>query len=435
MNELERAIEAITYENKKFLVEDIKQIIEQKEEAIPYLRGAIEKAIEETDELDEDYQLHFYGLFLLGQFQDRECFPEIIRLVSLSEDVVDYLLGDLITNGLDSILYHTYNGDIELLKQTAVNEEIDGFVRGDILHVMGQLYLDGDLEEGEWKSFIRESVYKGKSFSYFYNSVIDMICKCHFVDMLPEIRYILDEELYGDAGEEEYDFCIDKMFEYKEDERHFCKPSIDIVQELKSWAMFQEASGTEAEMKKLDQKLMRELNQPARRTSSGKIGRNDPCPCGSGKKYKHCCLNKPKDPMDAIESASERAKWLERYPYTGDERLPGRVYLADYFDRESIEIDKLLYLGLMHRPGLIWMRDEKKEEKRRREYLSLAFERFWARAKEEGIKSFEEYDQKYSIHYFSREWIEILRRLLKESGEKEIYREVEKCRRKMSRYS
>lgn len=23
-----------------------------------------------------------------------------------------------------------------------------------------------------------------------------------------------------------------------------------------------------------------------------KIGRNDPCPCGSGKKYKQCCLNK-----------------------------------------------------------------------------------------------------------------------------------------------
>ena len=22
---------------------------------------------------------------------------------------------------------------------------------------------------------------------------------------------------------------------------------------------------------------------------AGKVGRNDPCPCGSGKKYKHCC--------------------------------------------------------------------------------------------------------------------------------------------------
>lgn len=26
---------------------------------------------------------------------------------------------------------------------------------------------------------------------------------------------------------------------------------------------------------------------------SEKIGRNDPCPCGSGKKYKSCCFGKP----------------------------------------------------------------------------------------------------------------------------------------------
>ena len=26
-----------------------------------------------------------------------------------------------------------------------------------------------------------------------------------------------------------------------------------------------------------------------------KIGRNDPCPCGSGKKYKKCCINKEID--------------------------------------------------------------------------------------------------------------------------------------------
>lgn len=31
-----------------------------------------------------------------------------------------------------------------------------------------------------------------------------------------------------------------------------------------------------------------------------KIGRNDPCPCGSGKKYKKCCLNKAKPPEDLL---------------------------------------------------------------------------------------------------------------------------------------
>ena len=26
-----------------------------------------------------------------------------------------------------------------------------------------------------------------------------------------------------------------------------------------------------------------------------KVGRNDPCPCGSGKKYKHCCMKKDQE--------------------------------------------------------------------------------------------------------------------------------------------
>lgn len=33
------------------------------------------------------------------------------------------------------------------------------------------------------------------------------------------------------------------------------------------------------------------LNPPKPITKAITIGRNEPCPCGSGKKYKHCCLN------------------------------------------------------------------------------------------------------------------------------------------------
>lgn len=34
----------------------------------------------------------------------------------------------------------------------------------------------------------------------------------------------------------------------------------------------------------------RALQSAPSRRASPKVGRNDPCPCGSGKKYKHCCL-------------------------------------------------------------------------------------------------------------------------------------------------
>jgi len=32
-----------------------------------------------------------------------------------------------------------------------------------------------------------------------------------------------------------------------------------------------------------------------------KIGRNEPCPCGSGKKYKKCCLGTRKDPLLKVQ--------------------------------------------------------------------------------------------------------------------------------------
>jgi len=38
-----------------------------------------------------------------------------------------------------------------------------------------------------------------------------------------------------------------------------------------------------------------------------KIGRNDPCPCGSGKKYKHCCRAKDEAAEHAAFAAARAA--------------------------------------------------------------------------------------------------------------------------------
>lgn len=39
-----------------------------------------------------------------------------------------------------------------------------------------------------------------------------------------------------------------------------------------------------------DLKLL--LNTPKPAKAEKKIGRNEPCPCGSGKKFKNCCMRK-----------------------------------------------------------------------------------------------------------------------------------------------
>ena len=39
-------------------------------------------------------------------------------------------------------------------------------------------------------------------------------------------------------------------------------------------------------------KLYKEQKESGTIRKGKKVGRNDPCPCGSGKKYKNCCMNK-----------------------------------------------------------------------------------------------------------------------------------------------
>lgn len=420
------AIKKITYRSQIFPKEAFRVITEKEEAAKPYLREALEKAIQEQTDLDGDYQLHFYALFLLGQFQDKAAFQKITELVSLPPDVVDYLIGDTITSGLSDILYNTYDGNLTQLKQMVADTKIDEFVRADALEVMGQLYLDGEISETDWKSFLAQTIHDAKGYDHVCNKIADLICRCHFVDMLPEIRYMFDHDLMDEGYLGDYDSCVDLMFKYDEEEISFCKKSMNAAEYLKSWAMFTDGDTKTPDMSKKDLEKMlrameRTLNPPIRKQ---KIGRNDPCPCGSGKKYKFCCMNKPKAPVDDIESPEERRRWLERYPAAGRERIPGRVYLEDYYDRDSIEVDKLLYLGLMHRPGLIWKRDEQKENQRTREYLYLAFQEASEIAEREKLTSLEKFDKKHGIHYRCAEWLGRLLELLKDAGDQERYDEV-----------
>lgn len=65
------------------------------------------------------------------------------------------------------------------------------------------------------------------------------------------------------------------------------------------------------------------------------IGRNDPCPCGSGKKYKYCCLNKQK--KDVFSAIRETVK-EEGYP----------VQLADVLCNLVHFMKKEKWIGACH---------------------------------------------------------------------------------------
>ncbi len=158
-----------------------------------------------------------------------------MKMASLSAGEVDHLLGDAVTAGLGDALYNTYNGDIDLLKKSIQNRDINEFARAVMLDVMGQLYLDGTLAESKWKEFLKEIVYDGREYDYIYNAVQYVLCQCHFVDMLPKIRYMYDRGILDEMCMGKYDSCVDALFAYRKPKDRFCKAQMNAADMLRYW--------------------------------------------------------------------------------------------------------------------------------------------------------------------------------------------------------
>jgi uncharacterized protein len=64
----------------------------------------------------------------------------------------------------------------------------------------------------------------------------------------------------------------------------------DTIEELSTWHAFSPDDGSGDGGNYIDRERQWSSSVPAVNPFKD-VGRNDPCPCGSGKKYKKCCLN------------------------------------------------------------------------------------------------------------------------------------------------
>lgn len=93
-----------------------------------------------------------------------------------------------------------------------------------------------------------------------------------FTNLLEHIKYEVIEILFKVQVRQEEDIrAIDEQRQLPK-EMHFEHAEVSALQELDE---LPQAS----EQETVDQPFVRDGN---------KVGRNDPCPCGSGKKFKHC---------------------------------------------------------------------------------------------------------------------------------------------------
>ena len=71
---------------------------------------------------------------------------------------------------------------------------------------------------------------------------------------------------------------------------------------------------------------------------SVKVGRNDACPCGSGKKYKNCCMGRSTPPPESLKQIYQK-RYNVRLKSAADVekiRQAGELVMATFKEVEAV---------------------------------------------------------------------------------------------------
>lgn len=423
---VEEAIKSITIdpgEGKRwFPTKAFQTILDYPEESKPYLYEALDYAIREGEAMQEDYILIFYAFPLLANMKDTGAFERIVTIASLPDETASYILNDFITEGLDKFLYSTYNGKKELLEQAIKTPKSSEYARGCVLKAVMQLCEDKKIERDWCIRLLKEVIELDlPEKDVLYTTAAEVICDYHYWELLPCIQRLFAEDKIDVTMAGRYEDYINAMFDYSS--RGYKTGSYSI-KELMNWGMWEREFESkqelteEREMQALEN-LLKASKQQSVPVQKMKLSRNDACPCGSGKKYKKCCLQKMNGDAEWMEPEEVRRHWLKEYPELSPaSKDPSHLYLEDFFDKESIEIDTLVYLALKYRSVPIYVKqDETAVASRQRAYLYAAFLKYIEKAAQEGVKTCAQYDEKFSIHFPCKEWLSRLLELLQAQGD------------------
>lgn len=239
--------------------------------------------------------LHLYSMYLLAQFRDRRAYPLIIELCKLPRESLEALIGDTITEGLPKIIASVFDGDTGPIKSVIENSSIDEYVRGSAIHSLSILVYEGVLARNDVIAYFTDLFRGGieKEYSHVWDSLASEAVDLYARTLADDIRDAYEKGLVwpGYMHPDE----VDRVFAMKEEavlarhkERHGGLVN-DVVKEMHSWACFDSFDASKPKPADSFNTLSGRQAPGTVMRSEQKIGRNSPCPCGSGKKYKRCC--------------------------------------------------------------------------------------------------------------------------------------------------
>ncbi|MCF8227148.1 MAG: DUF1186 domain-containing protein [Bacteroidales bacterium] len=282
---------------KESLISDLELVLQDSIDRFSYFKDLTEK--KGWNEEIMNFVVH--AVSLLGEIEASKSLNSLFNILNQSEEYIDLYLYDFVTIVLWEPLFKMARNELETCKQFMMKSGIDTYVKTAVSDMMQQLVHNYPERRNEIVNWFKDIIH------FYLNRTLDdnvldsdliglMVCDIIDIEakeLLPDIEMLFEKQIVskGICGSlDSVREAFHNPTEYSK-KREILSISERYDEITSTWAGYieDEKKGISVNSD-FDHMGNFEFTKPYVRTEL-KIGRNDPCPCGSGKKYKNCCLN------------------------------------------------------------------------------------------------------------------------------------------------
>ncbi len=267
------------------IIEDLEKVLDDSIVRFAYFSNLL-------DEVGEINEFVMHAVFLLGELRATESLPVIFRILSQHRDYYDLYLGDFLSEGLWEPLYILANSKLDELKDFVLQPGKYTYAKSMIFIVVDQIAMQEPDRRSEvigWYQDICEAFNECTLEDNIIDSELLGLMVWHFKDFagkdaLQYVKPLFDKGWVSESVCGSYNDLAteNRGIRTKKSEMLPITERYDKI--VNSWAGYNENVDDDF----IGSDFFDRLNSKPE-VKEKKVGRNDPCPCGSGKKYKKCC--------------------------------------------------------------------------------------------------------------------------------------------------
>lgn len=262
----------------------------QPDEVSPRLIEILQKGADDITALADtrDDNGFLYGMFLLAQFKEAAGLQPLIDFFSTGGMTAIMLTGDVVTENLNKLFAAMAEQDRTPLLKLIEDQNQNSFVRAAAIESLLCLVAWDIVDLAEVELYFLDLLTKKleREPSHVWNYLADAASRIGSNKLQKALKNAYEQQLASDTYVP-WDTAKELLNRSHEENMADLRndaglaPINNVIAEMENWACFTPVAERIAPIK-----IPR---QQAVTTTPAKTGRNAPCPCGSGKKYKKCC--------------------------------------------------------------------------------------------------------------------------------------------------